>query len=315
MHQSPPPPSQRPVPPPQQRPQHQRKNSQAQQPKLWVPRVSSPLRQAQLSSPYQTQAPQQQQQPPSPRPNSADVSPLTPPPQSPTRDNDLMPERRLPFDEPDVILRPTAYGAQDPGTIKALRAAEKQNGEPLLEWEVETIKASREKRFRTPQVPGDCSGSKFVRWEKDPRANRAASESSSTALAFLLKSMKSMPSKEQKNMGIVSIGSVSQPCLLPCSVTPSTLAADYEAEAHRAVIFEDNRSSSGSSILGDYITSWPESSYYFSSNPETIDEKRELSQPTSTHHSSRRSSEEINSLKRQPYVSKTVEVRHVHYAS
>lgn len=342
LHRTPPPPQQQSLSPPrqslprqpqlQQQAQHQRKNSQAWHPKLWVPQISSPLRQAHVSSPHQAQDPQQQQ-PLSPRPNSADVSPLTPPPRSPLRDAGASPEKGEVFNGPEAVPRPTAYNTRDPAIAEALCDAEKQNGEPLLEWEIETIKASKEGRTRTPKIKGPHV---FVRWEKDPRANRAASESSSTALAFLLKSMSGMPSQEQTKLGIVSIGSVSQKRPQPSPAAPTTPAASlvnvtsagrqayYEAQARQAVVYEDGGSSSGGSKgsngsnSDDYTTSWPESSYYFSNNSETLDEKPRRSQPTPSsrsNRSSRSSSEESSSLNRQPRVPKAAEVRQVRHAS
>ncbi|KIH88517.1 hypothetical protein SPBR_07549 [Sporothrix brasiliensis 5110] len=319
LHRSAPSPSQRPLSLPQQS-QHKRKNNLPRHPELWVPRISSPLRQAQLSSPYQAHNPEPQNLP-SPRPNSADVSPLTPPPQSPARDKALSPERKTLFAVPDTGSQPSIYGTQDPAIVEALLVAEEEKGEPLLEWESETIKASRGSKARTSKVH---RRSVFCRWERDPCANRAASESSSTALAFLLKSMTGMPSKEQKQMGIVSIGSVSQKCLQPSeavaavTTVPTVPAIDYEARAQQALLYENDGSSNDGSSCGDYTTIWPESSYYFSSNPGTAIEKRHRSQPTPTNRSSRsrsnRSSAESNALKRESHASKTTETRQVHFA-
>ncbi|CAK7203502.1 hypothetical protein SEUCBS139899_006236 [Sporothrix eucalyptigena] len=262
---------QQPSPRPQPQPrQHQRRNSHLRQSDFYVPRISSPLRHAQVSSPQRHQPPSPQVVPrlPSPRPDSAEVSPLTPPPRSPLRDETMSPVSfTMPFGRPDpepVANQITAYDTEDPAIDKALREAEEQNGAPLLPWDVETIKASMERRPRPRLVP--AKPAPFVYWHKDHNANRAASESSTTALAILLKTLSGMPQEAQQKMGIVGISSVRhkrpQPSP-PATITTFDESArsackhvTYDSLSQRANMYEEDGP-------GVYTTSWPESSYYF----------------------------------------------------
>ncbi|CAK7232261.1 hypothetical protein SBRCBS47491_008208 [Sporothrix bragantina] len=302
----------RPPPPPQQqhpvtRPPQQRKSrrqsSQARQPKLWVPHISSPLRQAHPSSPYETLPPSPEiQRPSSPRPNSENispmsVSPLDPPSQSPLRDETMSPVSFImPFSSSDPkhvtetassnTSHTTAYETDDPAITKALCEAEKENGEPLLPWDVETIKASMERRPKAkrrvqqpqqPQQPINKPKVKtmpFVAWHKDPDANRAASESSTTALAFLLKTLSSMPQDAQQSIGIVGIGSVGQKHPQPSPPATATLFDAIEfPSAQRAAIYEDDG-------FGDYTDSWPEGSYYFGNMDPVPEQPRHIIRQT-----------------------------------
>ncbi|CAK7223293.1 hypothetical protein SCUCBS95973_005128 [Sporothrix curviconia] len=229
------------------------------------------------------------------------LSPMDPPPRSPLRDGTTSPKSiTMPFScpSPDPFTttapspstsRTTAYEAGDRAVAKALREAEKENGEPLLPWDVETIKASMERRPTSKRRPQPKPGQPkvktmpFVAWHKDPDANRAASESSTTALAFLLKTLSSMPRDAQQSMGIVGIGSVGQKRPQPsppASVT--TLDTMAPTSAQRAAIYEDNG-------FTDYTTSWPEGSYYFGNLdpvPEQQQQPRRSSRQVPRHPSS-----------------------------
>lgn len=263
--------------------QRQSKSNRVWRPGFSTPRVSSPLRQSHPSSP---------------RPNSADVSPLTPPPQSPLRDDTVSPERLVSFTGPNAAKSSSSAAdkADDPAIAAAIMAAEEQNGEPLLEWDVEAIKASLEGRMKTAGRP--------KRWDKDPRANRAAAESSSTALAFLIQIMSRTSLSEQKKLGIVSIGSVgqrySQPVKAAASIVEVTSGPGYNIQPEQAIVCDDDGS-------GDYGTSWPEVNYYFG-NIETIDEQPRGHQQTTTS-----SSSEKSSLKRRSHVRESAEVRYARH--
>ncbi|CAK7246304.1 MAG: hypothetical protein STHCBS139747_007931 [Sporothrix thermara] len=283
-------------PPPQQQRLTQQRNSQTRQPQLWVPRFSSPLRQAHPPSPYEPAPPSPEvKRPSSPHPSSEDVSPMSlsplePPPRSPLRDGATSPKPVImPFSSPspDPFATTTTITHLskscpvapetdfDTAVAKAIRKAEKENGGPLLPWDVEAIKASMEGRLKAKRrkQPQSQPQSKqrgqpkvktmpFVAWHKDPEANRAASESSTTALAFLLKTLSGMPADAQQTMGIVGIGSVGQR-RFPHPTSPATAttkfgtpAGEPPASAQRAAIYEDDG-------LDDYTTSWPEGAYYF----------------------------------------------------
>ncbi|CAK7265313.1 hypothetical protein SEPCBS57363_001518 [Sporothrix epigloea] len=142
----------------------------------------------------------------------------------------------------------TIHGSDDPAIIKALREAEEDFGEPLLPWDVEVIKASMERRPKARQQPPSTTRQwkekqmHFVAWHKDTEANRAASESPTTALAVLLKTLSGMPEDAQQSVGLVGIGSVChrRPMLCP----PATISNSFDetafAPAQRAAIYEDD---------------------------------------------------------------------------
>ncbi|CAK7263202.1 hypothetical protein SEPCBS119000_000370 [Sporothrix epigloea] len=109
-----------------------------------------------------------------------------------------------------MTLRPR----HDPAIIQALREAEEEYGEPLLPWDKEVIVASMERRPHAKQRPPSTPLQKeerqipLIAWHLDPEANRAASESSTTALNVLLMTLSGMPNEALQSVGIVGVGAV-----------------------------------------------------------------------------------------------------------
>lgn len=238
-----------------------KQSSHAQQPHFWEPLISTPLRQVNSSSPHVPYLPGiGLQQPSEAHPNlkiKAALKPSLKPSPSHLHVSDTSPKSiSMPFSSSRRDSVSTAassstnhvsfYTTDDPEIAKALRDAEEDFGEPLLPWDVEVIKASMERRPKTRQRPPSTAQQRkekqIVAWHKDTEANRAASESPTTALAVLLKTLSSMPRAAQQSVGLVGIGSVGHRRPTPCK--PATISNSFDeiafAPAQRAAIYEDD---------------------------------------------------------------------------
>ncbi|EPE09460.1 hypothetical protein F503_07236 [Ophiostoma piceae UAMH 11346] len=267
---------------------------QMRKPDLWSPKFSSPLRQSHPSSP---------------RPDSDDerANPATTTPAETSEellewDIEVIKASRA---KANIEI----YENDEPLLGYNVEALKESNGwgearnEPLLEWDIEAIKASQTRTFKKPATtvtsekkkkkkktvrfcdPSSLSSSASssshhssstnsktnICWDKDPRANRAADASSSTAIPFLIKALNLLPPQAKEKYGVVAIDSVVQK--RPQITTSHHSGSDDDAGSESSFLaaaqyaeFED--------YTGDYTDSWPESSYYFSSRDSmpTIDE-------------------------------------------
>ena len=313
----------------QERRQLLSKSLQMRKADLWSPKFSSPLRQSHPSSPR----PESGEVSPLTTPPRSPVQSSSPKQATPAAPSPA-PEELLEWDI-EVIKASRAkasteiYENDEPLLGYNVEALKESNGwgeaqdEPLLEWDIEAIKASQTRTFKKPapaatsekkkkkkrktvrfcdpssssssSAPSSSSHKTNICWDKDPRANRAADASSSTAIPFLIKALNLLPPPAKEKYGVVAIDSVVQK--RPQITTSHHSDSDGDAGSECGFLaaaqyaeFEDDE------YTGDYTESWPESSYYFGGRDSmpTIDESP---RPTTRQHSvatTRRSTSEAS---------------------